>query len=130
MSPSKNNLTMINLIFLLGISLPQVSAGMFAGLAAVGPAILDVAHQNACPDFSNQCCTVAVAWKAFGGKTNIVPEHRTACCMKLGDTLQYSGIPGVICTADGKVTELNWDKSLLHGSIPNAIGYLADLEKL
>ena len=115
MSPSKNNLTMINLIFLLGISLPQVSAAIF---------------QPACTDLSNQCCDVVGIWKSLGGNTTVDPNWRNACCKKLGDTYQPNGIPGVICTADGKVTELRWGGKNLTGDFDHFFGNLVDLEKL
>jgi hypothetical protein len=92
--------------------------------------MFDVAHKQACPDLSNQCCTVVIAWKVLGGHTTVDPNERNACCRKLGDKYQFPGIPGVHCNTFGQVTELEWGKKYLSGYIPSFMRYLADLEKL
>jgi hypothetical protein len=105
MSQSNNNLSMINLLLLLGISLPQVSAGFVVNI---------------------QCKVVVNLWEKLTKK-----EHTSGfCCSYKDKEQQSSGIPGVFCDSKGHVTKINWYNKGLSGSISDSIGTLVVLQKL
>jgi hypothetical protein len=83
-----------------------------------------------CDSSSPQCCTLTYIWREMGKFTAVDPTNATACCRILGSTTQTSGIPGVTCTSAGTVTQINWQKKGLKGSIPDEIGNLVDLTQL
>jgi hypothetical protein len=87
---------------------------------------------------SNDCATVIDLWTHWGQTTTVDRNSPTACCYRLGETYQPTGIEGVTCLSDGKVTEIRWDRvteirwdrQSLSGSIPDSIGNLKNLEYL
>ena len=79
---------------------------------------------------SHDCAIVVDLWKHWGKTTTVDRTHPTACCYLLGESDQPSGIKGVTCTSDGKVTGLSWSRRSFSGSIPDSIGNLTSLEFL
>ena len=78
----------------------------------------------------SDCAIVIDLWKHFGRTTTVDQNNATACCYYLGESAQPSGIEGVTCTSDGKVTEISWAFKNLNGTIPNSIGNLKNLQYL
>jgi hypothetical protein len=108
---------MINLLFLLAIAQPHVSAStLHASEGAVNTSSIE-----------NQCDEVVDAWKAFGKETALDPNDPIACCYKLGNQVQSSGIPGVDCTSYGLVTRIDWNNRNLTGEVPDYISFLHNL---
>ena len=83
-----------------------------------------------CTSSSPQCCTVVRILQLMGKTTSVSSTSSTACCDTLDSITQTSGIPGVYCTTDGKVTRINWADLSLTGSIPSEIGNLVNLQYL
>jgi hypothetical protein len=80
---------------------------------------------------ANDCEIIVDLWKNYWNKTTTVDGNElTACCYYLGSTTQTSGIPGVTCTSDGKVTRIEWSYQFPTGSIPPEIGNLKNLNWL
>ena len=79
---------------------------------------------------SGDCAIVVDLWKHWGKTTTVDRTHPTACCKRFGKSDQPSGIEGVYCTSDGKVTRINWSSMGLSGSIPGYIGKLTNLRSL
>jgi hypothetical protein len=79
-----------------------------------------------CNSNSRDCCWVIRSWQLMGKTTSVPSTSSTACCSNLGST----GIPGVHCSADGKVTEINWKSKSLKGEIPDSFGQLQYLQRL
>jgi hypothetical protein len=77
-----------------------------------------------------ECFLVVRIWQLMGGSTTVSSTSSTACCFYLGSTYQTSGIPGVSCTTDGKVTGIQWERGIVGGSIPSEIGNLVNLQYL
>jgi hypothetical protein len=106
-----------NLLFLFFIATTQVSAfGRPSWVCHFDP--------------SNQCCIVATTWTVFGGEKLADQNKPKACCSTLGNKTQPSGIEGVDCNPDGKVTRINWSNKNLTGYIPTTIGKLVNLNVL
>jgi hypothetical protein len=78
----------------------------------------------------NDCATVYDLWRIWGKPTAIDRNDLTACCGNIGSTTQFSGVPGVVCNADGEVIKMDWSSQSLSGSIPPEIGNLVNLQKL
>ncbi len=79
---------------------------------------------------SPQCCWAARI-RAYMGQAKLINLiSKTHCCEYVGSKNQSSGIPGVYCTADGKITGIYWTLSGLTGPIPPQIEHLVDLESL
>ena len=82
---------------------------------------------------SSDCEIVVDLWKNYWNKTTTVNgTDLTACCKYIGSSFvaQTSGISGVFCTSDGKVTKIEWAYMSLKGSIPPEIGNLKNLQEL
>jgi hypothetical protein len=79
---------------------------------------------------SNDCAIVVDLWTHWGKTTTVDRNSPTACCFRLGETYQPTGIEGVTCLSDGIVTQINWYSKSLSGSIPDSIGNLKNLERL
>jgi hypothetical protein len=79
---------------------------------------------------SNDCATVIDLWTHWGQTTTVDRNSPTACCFRLGNARQPTGIEGVTCLSDGIVTQINWYSRSLSGSIPDYIGNLKNLEWL
>ena len=79
---------------------------------------------------SGDCAIVVDLWKHWGKTTTVDRTHPTACCYTLGKADQPSGIEGVTCTSDGKVTKIKWPFKKLSGPIPDSIGNLKNLQTL
>jgi hypothetical protein len=114
MSQSNNHLSMINLLLFLGIALPQVSGYTLPE----------------CYNHSTDCCWVVESWKQMGKSASFNPSAPNACCYKLGWTTQTTGIFGVTCDSDGKVTKIDWKNKGLSGFIPGYIEKLTSLTYL
>jgi hypothetical protein len=104
---------MINLLFLLGISLHQVSAKIFtsaemAELVTCIP-VKKIWNEMTKTEFSSGFCCAVYDGKPRAG----IP-----------------GIPGVHCTAAGVVTKIYWRKKNLSGPIPSEIGNVTFLETM
>jgi hypothetical protein len=76
---------------------------------------------------SHDCAIVIDLWKHWGQNTTVDRNNRTGCCLLVGSK---QPIPAVICTPDGKVTDINWQDKGLNGSIPESITNLKNLESL
>jgi hypothetical protein len=87
-------------------------------------------EQSSRKEMSNDCAIVVDLWKHFGRTTTVDQNNATACCYLLGASAQPSGIEGVTCTSDGKVTEISWPLKNLSGTIPNSIRNLNNLSVL
>ena len=80
---------------------------------------------------SSDCEIVVDLWTIYWNKTTTVNgTHPTDCCEYVGSDEQTSGISGVFCTSDGKVTKIEWAYMSLKGSIPPEIGNLKNLQEL
>jgi hypothetical protein len=79
---------------------------------------------------SNDCAIVVDLWTNWGKNTTVDRNSPTACCFRLGETKQLTGIEGVTCLSDGIVTQIDWYSKSLSGSIPDSIGNLKNLEYL
>ena len=86
--------------------------------------------QTTCTSTSPQCCWVKRSWELMGKTTSVSSTSATACCYYVGSTTQTSGIPGIYCTSDGIVTEIEWYGQSLRNSIPSSIGKLVNLQSL
>ena len=122
---------MINLVLFLGISLPQVSAVSLGGLSARTFDWQEFAEAMACSEETKdtQCCFVAQMWANLTKKYTRVTNAKS-CCSILGSTTQSSEIPGVNCSSEGTVRQINWNNQYLAGKISPEIGNLVDLERL
>jgi hypothetical protein len=79
---------------------------------------------------SNDCAIVVDLWTHWGKTTTVDRNSPTACCFRLGETYQRTGIREVRCTLDGSVTGIGWYSQSLSGSIPDSIGNLKNLKSL
>jgi hypothetical protein len=138
MSHSKNNLSIITILFFLGISLSQVSAK-----GAIG---VNVNHsQLPCSDEakSSQCCLVAQFWNRLSEKGDkFFVENPKSCCRYIGPkgkNIQKTGIKGVYCdeSDNPNVTRLYWpfetlNKEKNYGAVfgVNLLSKLPKLERL
>jgi hypothetical protein len=115
MSHSKNNLSMITILFFLGISLSQVSAK-----GAIGGKVNH--SQLPCSDEakSSQCCLVAQFWNKLSEKGDkFFVTSPKSCCHLIGPktfgNYQKTGIKGVCCdiSDNPNVTRLHWPSKTL-----------------
>jgi hypothetical protein len=121
MSPSKNNLSMINILhFLLYLGISSVKGSPPPKLDPTIP-IGGVACQN----HDDDCCLVAKLWKIMSKTTeNFVIMQSDDCCNN------KLSIPGVSCGPKGQVTRIHWNGKQLQDHIPGIIGYLESLSYL
>ena len=108
MPQSKNNLSMINFLFFLGISLPLVAAG-----TNILPEIVPEAPASC--EGHRKCYWVKEIWKQMVNDPDL--NLNNGCCT----------IPGVVCNKVGRVIQLDWDKNDFRGKIPSGIGCLTGL---
>lgn len=140
MSNSKNNSSMINLLFLLVLAFPQVSAGVIQST-------IDLWHnrpppkqpiERECNAKSSECCWVVNSYKKMAGVTKVDAHDANpmACCDD-GQGFKWSwrafgwyrtGIEGVFCK-DKKMT-ISWSYSFLYHQIPADLGHVTSLESL
>jgi hypothetical protein len=112
---SKNNPSMINLLFLLAISLPQVSAGFFDLFRRKKPLTVQPP--------SNQCSVVYENYKALGGHTRDAdPNDPQSCCWVLDGNFR-KGFAGVYCSTVGNETRVDW----IDWSYPHSFGLGGEL---
>jgi hypothetical protein len=124
MTQSNNNLSMINLLFFLGISLSQVSA-----MAIQGDPSLPCSDEA---KFS-QCCVVAQIYNELSQK-KVYVSSPTSCCTGYPD-YKPGSIRGVTCltlspNSNQSVIQIDWNNHQLNGSVPHMIGKLTSLRKL
>jgi hypothetical protein len=117
---------MITILFCLGISLTQVSAGAPKGTSSE----FDWAGFSKELELQKveieQCIWVNQIWE----KVSAQKPRAALCCSSKGGKSRSSGIPGVTCDSDGKVTKIDWTEKGLSGSIPGNIGKLTSLTHL
>jgi hypothetical protein len=126
MSHSKNNISMITILFFLGISLSQVSASNAI-----------TCYSGKSPD----CCWVVQLWQMWGKSTliteNELNRNSLSCCSSFhSDSILKPSplsIEGVHCSY-GRVTKIKWIKKGLTNQIksngPLPLQYLTSLEEL
>ena len=88
-----------------------------------------------CTSSSPECCWAISSWQKMGRITSASSTNATACCNTLVSTTgttttQNSGIPGVKCTSNGIVTEINWWRQSLQGQIPPELWNFTNLQHL
>jgi hypothetical protein len=103
---------MITILFSLGISLSQVSA-----MAIQGDPSLPCSDEAQ----SSQCCLVAQFWNRLSKKgDNVFVTSPKSCCNHPETT--NLGIPGVSCTGDGRITEIDWKDQTLNQNFADVFG--------
>jgi hypothetical protein len=87
------------------------------------------------PPITN-CNVVVQMWRDLGQSTNVsqTDPDPTACCSKSGNKVHLtSGIPGVVCSSDGIVQELQWSNQGLtstESTIATAFSKIGELKSL
>jgi hypothetical protein len=132
MANSKNNTSMIYLLHLLAIATHQVSASTSNG--DVGKPSWTLGWVS--NPYANDCYYTTSMYLSFGqigidaAKPYLKEKHKKSCCRYLGKVFQTSGFPGVNCTAEGRVTSIDWRDKNLKGLISFSINNLELLTHL